>query len=257
MLLTVVGVACGQHRAASLVSELTEITEIWNTAWLEKDLATVDRLMGPEYVYIAPNGQLLERSKILQILTSPSYGLRSGARSEIDVRRIGDDAAVVINRWRGSGSFEGQEFVDDHRCSISYARESGEWRIVLEHRYISITTTGFSACWRSTSCKRFLLWRSAAGSAGVSPAQSTKSLNIRRLPAPSGPLFGGPLGRGRGGSDPRSLCGCAAQIASAALTRRKVAPAPPTTLLARMSTSSMASMILLAHPKMSRHRDHL
>jgi hypothetical protein len=46
--------------------EIEQLSKAWNTAWLENDAATVDRLMAPEYVYVAPNGQILDRAAILE-----------------------------------------------------------------------------------------------------------------------------------------------------------------------------------------------
>jgi len=51
-------------------------------AWLEKDVALVEKLMADEYVYIAPNGQLLNRQAILKIIQSASYQLDNGTRTE-------------------------------------------------------------------------------------------------------------------------------------------------------------------------------
>ncbi len=58
-----------------MMTELERLNDTWNKAWLEKDVATVEQLMASEYAYIAPNGQVLDRDAILQIIRSPSYEL--------------------------------------------------------------------------------------------------------------------------------------------------------------------------------------
>jgi len=115
-----------------MLSELESLKESWNRAWFEKDAKTIDRLMAADYVYIAPNGQILDRKTILGIVCSPTYHLDHGSRSELVVRPIGTDAAVIRDRWQGAGSYQGTAFVDDHRCLIVCARMGGTWQIVLE-----------------------------------------------------------------------------------------------------------------------------
>ena len=116
-----------------MIDELKALNEIWNRAWLQKDVETVDRLAAPEYVYVGPNGRVLDRGAILMILKSPSYQLYGGTRTDVLVKQLSDDAAVVLHRWQGEGTFAGTSFKDDHQCSMVCVRRDGEWQIVLEH----------------------------------------------------------------------------------------------------------------------------
>jgi uncharacterized protein (TIGR02246 family) len=116
-----------------MIVELEHLNERWNRAWLEKDDATVGTLMAADYVYVAPNGQVVDRATILGIIRSPSYQLVHGNRTEITVRLIGEGAAIVRHRWQGAGTYEGVSFEDDHRCTMICARRDGAWEIVLEH----------------------------------------------------------------------------------------------------------------------------
>jgi uncharacterized protein (TIGR02246 family) len=114
------------------LSELRELNERWNRAWFEKDAATVDRLMADDYLYIDPSGFLLDRDAILGVIRSPSYRLETGSHSEVVVRPLGQDAAVVRYRWQGSGSFEGKPFTDDHRGIRVWHKQASQWRLVME-----------------------------------------------------------------------------------------------------------------------------
>ena len=113
-------------------ADLQQLNQIWNRAWLEKDAALVEKLMAAEYVYIAPNGQLLDRQAILKIIRAPSYQLDSSSRTELSTKPIGDDAAVMVFRSQAEGSFEGRAFKDDHTCTMLCVRRGGEWRLMLE-----------------------------------------------------------------------------------------------------------------------------
>ena len=113
-------------------SELQELSARWFQAWLEKDAATVERLAAEDYLYIGPSGLILDRQAILAVVRSPSYRLDQGTRTEVVVRDLGQDAAVVRHRYQGAGSFEGTSFTDDHRCVTVWEKHAGAWRIVME-----------------------------------------------------------------------------------------------------------------------------
>jgi hypothetical protein len=91
-------------------TELQGLSERWFRAWLEKDAATVERLAAEEYLYVAPSGSVLDLRAILGIIRSPTYRLDHGTRTEIVVRRLGGEAALVRHRHQGAGSFEGTAF---------------------------------------------------------------------------------------------------------------------------------------------------
>ena len=113
-------------------SELRELSERWFQAWLEKDAVIVEQLAAKDYIYVAPNGSTLDRLAILAVIRSPSYRLDHGTRSEVVVRALGRDAAVVRHHYQGAGSFEGTSFTDDHRCVMVWEKHAGEWQIVME-----------------------------------------------------------------------------------------------------------------------------
>ena len=115
-----------------MVSELQGPSERWFQAWLDKDAATVERLMAEDYLYIGPSGLVLDRQAILAIIRSPSYRLDHGTRTEVVIRALGPEAAVERHRYQGAGSFEGTAFTDDHRGVMVWERQAGEWRLVME-----------------------------------------------------------------------------------------------------------------------------
>ena len=115
-----------------MVSELHDLSERWFQAWLDKDAATVERLMAEDYLYVAHNGLVLERQAILAIIRSPSYRLDPAPCTEVVVRAVGQDAAVVRRRYQGAGSFEGTAFTDDQRCVMVWEKQAGQWRLVME-----------------------------------------------------------------------------------------------------------------------------
>ena len=112
--------------------EIEQLSKTWNTAWLENDSATVDRLMAPEYVYVAPNGQILDRGAILGVILSPSYKLHRATWSELQIKVFSNDAAVILDRLQGIGTLKGNSFTDDNRCARVCLRRNGAWQIAFE-----------------------------------------------------------------------------------------------------------------------------
>jgi hypothetical protein len=117
---------------AAATAALKQLNDDWNRAWIEKDVAAVEKLMGREYVYVAPNGQVLDRKAILGILRSPGYKIHHGTRTEVVIKPITADTGAVVHHWQGSGSFQDAEFHDDQRCTMLCARRGGQWQVVLE-----------------------------------------------------------------------------------------------------------------------------
>src|SRR5262249_39082862 len=113
-------------------SELHDLSQRWFQALLDKDAETVDRLLADDYICVAPNGAIFDRQIILAIIRSPNYRLEHGTRTEVVVRALGQEAAVVRHRNQGAGSFEGISFTDDHRCLIIWEKQAGEWQLVME-----------------------------------------------------------------------------------------------------------------------------
>jgi uncharacterized protein (TIGR02246 family) len=111
---------------------LSDLSERWFQAWLERDAATVERLAADDYIYVAPNGSTLDRQAILAIIRSPSHRLDHGRRTEVVVRALGHEAAVVRHRYEGAGSFEGTSFTDEQQCVMVWEKQAGEWRLVME-----------------------------------------------------------------------------------------------------------------------------
>ncbi|MGB8541029.1 MAG: nuclear transport factor 2 family protein [Candidatus Acidiferrales bacterium] len=118
--------------AAPVQQEIEHLSKAWNAAWLENDAATVDRLMAPEYVYVAPNGQILDRAAILGVILSPSYKLHHATWTELQIKVFSDDAAVILDRLQGAGTLHGKTFTDDNRCARLCLRRHGTWQIAFE-----------------------------------------------------------------------------------------------------------------------------
>jgi uncharacterized protein (TIGR02246 family) len=116
----------------SMSNDPATLTLTWFDAWRTKDAGAIERMIAPDYVYVAPNGAMMDRDSILAIIRDPTYGITEGAITEVEVRPLGPDVALVRHHWRGRGTMRGQVFVDDHRCVMVWYRAAAEWRVHYE-----------------------------------------------------------------------------------------------------------------------------
>ena len=125
---TVLSAGAQNTKQADVVSVLRRYDEAWNT----KDVATVDRMLAPKYVYFSSNGNLTSRQQTLELLKSPGYKLTFAERTEIKTFRSGA-TVIVSSRWKGKGTYNDEEINDDQRCSLVFAKQKNSWRVLSEH----------------------------------------------------------------------------------------------------------------------------
>jgi len=123
-----VGAGAQTPQPADVLQTLKQYDDAWN----RKDSATVDKLLAAEYVYFSSAGSTSSRQSTLALLTSPKYHLTSAERTEIKTFRAGE-TVVVSSRWRGKGTWNEQEINDDQRCSLVFARQGQNWKLLSEH----------------------------------------------------------------------------------------------------------------------------
>ncbi len=113
-------------------TEVEALMTAWQNAWFSKNGRAVAEMMTDDYVYVAPNGAVMDRTTILGVVDDPTYALTGGAHTETVVTMLDEGAAMVRRRWQGSGTYRGQAFVEDHRCVTICDCSGGQWRIRYE-----------------------------------------------------------------------------------------------------------------------------
>lgn len=132
LLLVVAALTACTPAGASPADDIRTITAPLDAAWNAHDTAAVARMMSHSYVYFSSRGDVVPRADFLAFLSEPSYRLDFVERSEIEPRFDGN-TAIVSTRWRGRGSWKGESFVDDQRCSMVWHRAFDGWRLMSEH----------------------------------------------------------------------------------------------------------------------------
>jgi len=129
--LTIAGASVAQTKP-SPEQDVIHFIEDYDRAWNHKDAAAVEHILAPGYVYFSSKGQVVSRQQSLAMLVSPKYILTSAERSEVKVYLM-SGTAVVSSRWKGNGSYDGQEIHDDQRCSLVLVRAGQRWQVMSEH----------------------------------------------------------------------------------------------------------------------------
>ena len=104
----------------------------FDEGWRNKNLAMVDSVLAPAYVYFTQSGGTFIRDSVVQTAGSPAYALENMDRAEYDVK-LYENTAVVSTRWQGKGSYKGVSFNEDQRCSITIIKHNGKVQILTEH----------------------------------------------------------------------------------------------------------------------------
>jgi len=98
-------------------------------AHLTLDLATIDRLLHPDYVIVQPGGVHESKAQTLASLTTGDRHWDLAESDDLAVRLYGD-TAVVTGRWRGRGR-NGAAYFDYRARFLSiWVRAEGQWRNV-------------------------------------------------------------------------------------------------------------------------------
>lgn len=103
----------------------------YDSGWVHHDTSTVGSLLAPAYQYITNRGTEVDRGQIMAILASPDFSMTHGRRSEISIDLYAD-VATVVSRWQTEGSYQGEPYRDDQRCTQLWVRRDVGWQLTLE-----------------------------------------------------------------------------------------------------------------------------
>ena len=139
LLASIFFMACGndQHLPNGEVllaeKEVIDFVNEYDNMWASRDTAAMKGAMAEDYVYFTSVGSTITRDKIISwFAPADKYKVDTAIRNEIIVN-IHGNTAVVSSRWIGSGSFDGEKFSDDQRCSLIIQKKEGKLKLISEH----------------------------------------------------------------------------------------------------------------------------
>ena len=131
--------ACNSETKESSTSDVLTEAEIKNfiaaydKMWTDRDTTSMRQAIAENYIYFTSTGSTTTRDRIISWFTpADKYKIDTAVRTEINVT-INDNIAVVSSRWIGNGSFDGEKFSDDQRCSLTIQKVNGELKLISEH----------------------------------------------------------------------------------------------------------------------------
>ena len=130
-LLTISGCSVQKQRPLTK-NEVIKVINRFDSGWEHKNMKEVDSVLSPAYIYFTRSGGVFSRDSIVATAGEPSYSLRDVSRSEFSVM-IYDNTAIVSTRWKGKGTYRGNPFDEDQRCSIVVVKEGDKVEILSEH----------------------------------------------------------------------------------------------------------------------------
>jgi len=113
--------------------EVVDFIKHYDDLWAKRDTTGMKKAMAENYIYFTSTGRVSTRDMIISWFTPDNkYKVDTAIRSEISVK-LNENVATVISRWIGSGSYDGERFQDDQRCSLIVQKINGELKLVSEH----------------------------------------------------------------------------------------------------------------------------
>ena len=113
--------------------EVTDFITHYDNLWARRDTSGMKEAMAENYIYFTSVGSTTDGIRIISWFTpADKYKVDNALRTEINVI-INGNTAVVSSRWVGSGSFDGEKFNDDQRCSLTIQKVNDRLKLISEH----------------------------------------------------------------------------------------------------------------------------
>lgn len=121
-----------QNRESANVTELRRLENVWNSAHVQGDAATLDKLWDKDLVVTVPDMPVMNKEDALAMWKSGKMKFHSYKTSDIRVRVYGN-SAIVTGQLERRRTSDINEFEDDWRFTKVYVKRRGNWVVVAWH----------------------------------------------------------------------------------------------------------------------------
>ena len=97
-------------------SELQKLDKEWSAAIVKNDANAISQFMSDDWVIIGPEGNVIERSRFLEVIKSGDLTHES-MESDDSIVRVYGDAALVTAQSKSKGKYKGQVFETHERIN--------------------------------------------------------------------------------------------------------------------------------------------
>jgi hypothetical protein len=124
---------CKCHQPSPLTEqEVHDVIKRFDEGWQNKNAKEVDSVLSKKYLYFTQSGHTFDRANLVQTAESSVYQLQTMEREQFTMQ-IEGNTAVVNTVWKGKGTYHGEKFDDNQRCSITVVKVNDEVKILAEH----------------------------------------------------------------------------------------------------------------------------
>ena len=110
-------------------SELQKLDKEWSAAIVKNDADAIEPFMSDDWVIIGPDGNVIERSRFLEVIKSGALTHESMESDDWLVRSYGD-TALVTSQTKTKGKYQGHAFETHERSTSVFVRKNGRWQCV-------------------------------------------------------------------------------------------------------------------------------
>ena len=117
-----------QEDTASVVAELTRLSNAWDQAIVRKDTAAIANNMSEDFRQIASNGDVANKETFVRNITAADLTIDPYTVEDFDVRVYGN-VALLSGRTRMTGREGNTPFTTHYRYIDVYVRTNGTWKV--------------------------------------------------------------------------------------------------------------------------------
>ena len=117
--------------AAPAETELKEVVQQTMEAYLKGDTAFLESAIADEATIINSDGTISSKRRDLSELAKKNTLFESLEMSDVKVRMLGENHALVTGLSKGVGTYMGEKFNVSTRDAICYEKQGGKWRCVF------------------------------------------------------------------------------------------------------------------------------
>jgi ketosteroid isomerase-like protein len=119
-------------QASDVREVVMDITQQACEAFRTGDLATVERLLAPEFTLVSSDSTIQTRAEVIAEVRNrePKYEI---FRNHSMVAHVFDDAAIVQGITSLKGTAKGQPFEVDVRFTDTLIKTNGQWQLIVSH----------------------------------------------------------------------------------------------------------------------------
>ena len=115
-----------------LEKEVLEVDTQRADAYVNGDVATLERILADDCSYVHPSGKVETKAELLAGFKAQDRKYKSIKRDDVVVRIYGN-TAIVTGRNSISAEYLGKNYDVQNRFTRVYVKQAGGWRLVAHH----------------------------------------------------------------------------------------------------------------------------